>query len=238
MPHAFQIAPNTPALVIQSPPVPQQLFLLLHGYGSDAENLKPVATLLAEHFPNACIVNLIAPELADCGIGYQWFDLQGITEENRPARVSQALPHLIQTIAHWQSVSTIAPAATALFGFSQGGIMCLEASLHQPTIAARVIAHSARFASLSMPINSIAADISIHLIHGKLDSVIDYKHTIDAAHMLDTQRADFTADVLPKLAHEITEDSLAVMLKRLQSHIPKRLWEQALQAAADLKDAS
>jgi len=39
---------------------------------------------------------------------------------------------------------------------------------------------------------------------------------------------DVTADVLPFVGHEVNADIVDVMLERLQSHIPKRLWDEAL----------
>jgi phospholipase/carboxylesterase len=75
---------------------------------------------------------------------------------------------------------------------------------------------------------------SIHLIHGKDDAVIPYRHTVEAAEALQALKADFTADVLPHLGHSMNADSIALIFKRLQSHVPKRLWDEALQAAKHL----
>jgi phospholipase/carboxylesterase len=234
-PNFFQLSSPESHRLIQSPDTPQQLFLLLHGYGSDADNLQPLGCTLAKNFPQAMVVSLAAPELADCGIGYQWFALKDISETNRCERVGAALSHLMRTIRHWQGLSQVAPAATALVGFSQGGLMCLAAATQTSMIAGRIIAHSAYFASLPSQHNSIPTEVTLHLIHGKQDSVITYQHAIEAAQALEAVGSDFTVDVLPNLGHEINNESTARVLQRLQSHIPKRLWAEALQAAADLK---
>lgn len=52
------------------------------------------------NFPNAFIVSVHAPYASDLGsngsnsAGAQWFSVQDITEENRPARVAEALLRL------------------------------------------------------------------------------------------------------------------------------------------------
>jgi phospholipase/carboxylesterase len=67
----------------------------------------------------------------------------------------------------------------------------------------------------------------VHLIHGKQDAVIPYAHTVYAAERLVSLDADVTADVLPFVGHEINEEVTALMMERLSTHIPKRLWEAA-----------
>lgn len=58
--------------------------------------------------------------------GRQWFSVQGITEDNRRARVNAIMPTFIETVRYWQKQSGVGANATALIGFSQGAIMALE----------------------------------------------------------------------------------------------------------------
>lgn len=219
-------------LIIQNPAQPiQQLFLMFHGLGADPSDLHPLGVILAEAFPQAMVVSVAAPQACDFGSGLQWFSIQNISEENRVQRVAQAIPSFISTVQHWQSVAKVGASATALFGFSQGAMMALEASKHVPFIAGRVIAHSGRFISLPTAIPELT---SIHLIHGKSDDVVPYRHTVEGAEALQRIDADFTADVIPHLSHTLNEETIALILKRLQAHVPKRLWAEALKAANSL----
>lgn len=216
------------SLIIQSPDAaPAQLILLFHGVGANENDLEPLGLGLCDEFPSALIVSLGGNEPADFGNGRQWFSLREISEENRPARVVAALPQFIATIRHWQRASGVGPAGTALIGFSQGAIMALEAAYGASPVAGRVVAIAGRFAKLP---EQAAAEVTLHLIHGKADPVIAYGHTISAAEHLIALGADLTADVLPFVGHEITPDIEELIVKRLKTYVPRRVWEEAMQA--------
>ena len=137
---------NTQDLIVQRPAKPSQLVLLFHGVGSSARDLAPLGEALAPHLPNAVIVSVQAPEAS--GRGWQWFSVQAVTEMNRPARVTAAMPGFVQAVMQWQQACGVATAATTLIGFSQGAIMVLESTQLDNPPAARVIALSGRFARL------------------------------------------------------------------------------------------
>jgi phospholipase/carboxylesterase len=218
------------SIVIQQPQgTTKQLFLLFHGVGSTPESLRSVAQALAQEFPYGLVVCIAAPFACDLGSGLQWFSVQGITENNRRARVQEAMPHFVQTVTHWQAIAGLGAAETALVGFSQGAIMALEASLQEVTLASRVVAHSGRFVTLP---DAAPARTTLHLIHGKNDQIIPYGYCIEAAHCLQSLGADFTANVIPFLEHQMSHDSVALMLLNLKTHLPQHIWAAAMQADA------
>lgn len=219
------------ALFIQQPAgQARQLFLLFHGVGGQPQDLQPLGAQLAQAFPQAAIVGVPGAQDSDLGRGRQWFSVRGIDEVNRPERVAGALPLLMAEVKRLQAQLGVAPEATALVGFSQGGILSLEASKQAELVAGRVIAIGARFASLPERMN---ARCTLHLIHGKEDPVMPYGLTVAAAEHLVALGADVTADVLPFVRHEITEEVMAVVLDRLQRHIPQARWREALAGAQD-----
>ena len=205
----------------------EQLMLLFHGVGTSAHDMVPLGRLLAAEFPAAFIVSVNAPIRTGPG-GGQWFSVLGVTEENRPERVEAALPGFVETVRHWQSEAGVATDAVALIGFSQGGIMALEATRDQPPLAGRVISIAGRFAKLPDQANE---GTTLHLFHGKLDPVIPYGFTVEAAQHLVKIGADVTADVIPFVGHQINDEIVALMIERLRGHLPKRTWEAALKAA-------
>ena len=216
----------------------EQLMLLFHGVGSTALDLVPLGRVLAAEFPAAFIVSVAAPAPSEAGGGRQWFSVLGISEENRPERVEAALPAFLATVAHWQKEAGVGTDAVALIGFSQGGIMALEATRDRPAIAGRVISIAGRFAQLPETANG---GTTLHLLHGKLDPVIPYGFTVEAAQHLVKLGADVTADVVPFVGHQINDDMATLLIERLRGHLPKRAWEAAVQAAksisAENKDA-
>jgi phospholipase/carboxylesterase len=202
----------------------KQLMLLFHGVGATAQDLLPLGARLAQAFPEAYIVSVQAPYPSDLGQGFQWFSVRDITEENRPARVAEVLPQFVALVEDLQRQTGVGPEATALFGFSQGGIMALEASQLPQHLAGRIVALAGRFAQLPQAPHALT---TLHMLHGKEDAVIHYGYTVTAAQHLVNLGADVTADVLPFVGHSVSDDMLDLLVERLQGHVPKRLWDAA-----------
>ena len=204
-----------------------QLMLLFHGVGATPQDLLPLGRMLATEFPAAFVVSVAAPGACEGG-GRQWFSVQGIDEDNRPARVADAMPAFVETVARWQDEAGVGRDAVALIGFSQGAIMALESTRDRPAIAGRVVAIAGRFAMLPEAANP---DTTLHLFHGKADPVIPYGFTVEAAQHLVRIGADVTADVIPHVGHQVDPAIAELLIERLRGHLPKRTWEAALRAA-------
>jgi phospholipase/carboxylesterase len=202
----------------------KQLFLLFHGVGAAPDDLVPLGQILAQQFPHSAVVSVQAPDDCPYSSGFQWYSVDGATDEQRAERTVQALPLFQQIVQQWQQAFAVSADATALIGFSQGAIMALASTQSAPRLAARIVALSGRF----NPLPSVAPDqCTVHLIHGKHDAVIPYAHTVYAAERLVSLDADVTADVIPFVGHEINDEIAALVLERLSTHIPKRIWEAA-----------
>ena len=219
----------TESIVIQRPGgQAEQLVLLFHGLGETPQAMLLLGERLAREFPKAFVVSVAAPLPADGGTGYQWLSVRGLDDANLTARVGAALPAFLSAVAHWQAVSGLGPAATALIGFSQGAIMALEATRGDTTCAGRVVAIAGRFVELP---ERAAAATTLHLFHGKQDEVIPYRHTVEAVQHLLGLGGDATADVLPFVGHVLVDDFVDLTIERLTGYVPKRLWDEAMRAA-------
>lgn len=211
----------------------KQLFLLLHGVGATPHDMLPLGERLAQTYPDAFIVSVAAAFPSDLGPnGFQWFSVMGVTEENRMQRVAEAMPRFEAIIAHWQAVSGVAPEAVALVGFSQGAIMAMELLRIGKFRVGRVAAIAGRFATLPQ---EVPLHTTLHMVHGKQDQVIPYRHTVEAAHHLVALGADITADVIPFARHEVSEDIMQTLLERLKGHIPQHRWEEAVRAVPEVR---
>jgi phospholipase/carboxylesterase len=218
------------SLIVHTPQggAAKQLFLLFHGVGAAPDDLVPLGIMLAKCFAQSAIVSVQAPHDCPYSSGFQWFSIDGITEEERPLRTAQAMPLFQQAVRQWQHTFGVSADATALVGFSQGAIMALESTQTTGLLAARIVALSGRFSSLP---ERAPDNCTLHLVHGKQDSVIAYQHTVHAAERLVALGADVTADVIPFVAHEITEEIANLVIERLSTHVPKRYWKAAQEAA-------
>jgi phospholipase/carboxylesterase len=223
-----QASPPDQALVIQQPPAPAgQLILLFHGVGATAAGMAPLGRRLAAAFPQAFVVSVGAPDVCDLGSGRQWFSLQGVSDENRAARVEAAMPAFVATIRHWQKVSGVGVEGTALVGFSQGAIMALECARERESPAGRIVSIAGRFARLP---ERATDSVTLYLLHGKADPVIPYAHTVAAAERLVSLGGDVVADVIPFAGHQVDDEMAELLVERLRTYLPKRHWDAAMRA--------
>lgn len=202
------------AIVIQSPPEPDQLVLLFHGVGGTPENLLPLARRLAGTLPGAAVISVPGPDRCDMGAGYQWFSVRGVTEENRRDRVTPAMDGFVATIRELQRIHRCAPDQTVLVGFSQGGIMALESSLLPDVPANHVVSLAGRFVQLpqAAPTSTV-----FHFLHGALDGVIDPSLSAAASRQLEHLGALVSIDLIPDLGHGINEEMIDTLLRRMQA---------------------
>jgi len=201
------------SIVVQKPAgTAQQLILLFHGVGSNAQDLVPVGQQFAARLPAALVISLEGLQPCDFGQGRQWFSVAGVTEENRPGRVAAAMPAFRSLIQQLQKESGVTAANTTLIGFSQGSIMALESTQTQPALAAHVIAIAGRFAA---PPTHAVNGLSVHLIHGDADQVMSVESSRSAARQLQALGAQVTLDIEPGMGHGINAHMLSAALATL-----------------------
>ncbi|MBP0595266.1 dienelactone hydrolase family protein [Paraburkholderia sp. LEh10] len=183
------------------------LVVLLHGVGSNARDLVPLADIWREALPHAAFASLDGSEPFDGGFGgRQWFSLRDIDEDNRQARVAAAWPALQKMLdaelAHWR----LDYRQLALVGFSQGSMMSLHHVATNPQGAAAVVAFSGRLAS---PVTTRSAT-PVTLIHGDDDAVIPVDETERAAITLHNAGFEVEAFALPGVGHTISGEGVAL----------------------------
>ena len=218
MPHTLQWLPTDG--------LPQQLMVLLHGWGASAADMVPLAQVLRRQFPQAVVLAPEGFEDVDSGLaGRQWFSLAGISEADRPDRVAAALPRLADWVRAAQRASGLDEQATALVGFSQGAIMALELVQLHDGLAGRVLAFAGRYARLPEQAPQLT---TLHLFHGADDPVIPAVHARQAIEQLGACGGDATIDIARGVGHEIPPALVQAAIHRLTSHIPHRTWRAAM----------
>lgn len=214
---------------------PEQLMLLLHGVGSSGAAMAPLAQALRAEFPQAALLAPDAPQAFDgaggAAGGRQWFSVQGIDDASRVERVQAALPGLLDWIRQTQQRLGVGTAATAIAGFSQGGILALETALAADGLAGRVLAFGARFAT---PPQQAPRATTLHLFHGSADAVIPAQHARDALEALAALNGDATMDIAEGVGHVLHPVLAQRAIFRLRNHIPARTWAAAMGAVPGL----
>lgn len=180
------------------------LVIFLHGVGSNGDDLAPIGDHWATLLPDVAFASPDAPDRFDAGFGYQWFSLDGVTPENRPARVQAARAAFDATLSdimirhgfagRWQEV--------VLVGFSQGSIMALDALASGRYPLAGVVAFSGRLAfdGALTPQPYLPA----MLIHGQSDEVITWQESESAAARLKQAAVPVETLFEPATGHTIS----------------------------------
>ncbi|SIT48662.1 putative esterase [Paraburkholderia ribeironis] len=195
--HGWRRAPATPPA--------QALVVLMHGVGSNARDLMPLADIWSERLPAVAFTSLDGAEAFDGGFGgRQWFSLREVDEGNRAARVAAAYPALRRMLeaelAHWQ----VPFGRLALVGFSQGSIMAMHHVATSAEGAAGVVAYSGRLASAVLARNGTP----LTLIHGEDDQVIPVQALEHAAESFSNAGHTVDAYALPGIGHTINANGI------------------------------
>ncbi len=207
---------------------PSPLYIYLHGRDGTGLAMAQVADRFAQVYSQAAHLIPEGFDPSDAAPdGRQWFSTRDIDEGNRPERVIAALPALVAFIRDAQTHFCVTPMATALIGFSQGAILALEAAQAHPALVGRVVAIAGRYARLP----DTPPEAVIHLVHGKEDTVVPARHSVEAATRLVALGGDVTADIVPGIGHVPHPDLIDRALGHLQTFLPRRVWAAAIAEA-------
>ena len=134
-----------PMLPPKSGQPPKQAVVLLHGYGSDGNDLIAMAPHFQHLLPGALFVSPNAPHPAQMtGFGHQWFpiNLEGGKLATRQLGVTTARPVIVDFLHDLWEQTGVTPDRTILAGFSQGAMMALHVGLRRPTPPAAIVGYS------------------------------------------------------------------------------------------------
>ena len=213
---------------------PQQLILLLHGWGADGRSMAPLAQALRLAFPQAAVLAPDAPQaLPGDDVARHWYSADGLTPDVWPQRVADALPGLRQWVHAQQQRLRVGPAATCLGGFSQGAVLALALALQEDGIAGRVLAFGG---ALATPPLAAPRHTTLHLFHGADDTDIPADGSRQALAALADLQGDATLDIAQGVGHTLHPALIDCALHRLRSHIPLRTWQAAMGAVPQRDD--
>lgn len=187
---------------------PPPLLLLLHGVGSNEEDLFALSPYLDRRF---LIVSARAPVTLDYG-GYGWFRIdftpRGMTADVEQAKRSLGmLPGFID-----QLVDTYRADAGRVYlaGFSQGAMMSLALLVTHPEKVAGVVAMSGRLPEQVLerePNRDALTGKPVLITHGLYDPVLPVEQGRAAREYLETLPVDLTYREYP-MGHEVSAESL------------------------------
>jgi phospholipase/carboxylesterase len=184
------------------------LLLLLHGYGSNEEDLFSYAEYLNERF---VILSVRAPYPHSEG-NYAWYSLDfsktPYTSNNEQAEKSrQDLGKFIDLACQKYHADA---KKVYLLGFSQGAMMSLTCALTMSDKVAGAVVLSGRLRDETIPLiadNQQLKNTKIYISHGKKDQRIAVTEAEKAKNFLISKGIQPTYQIYPEAGHEVTQEN-------------------------------
>ncbi len=202
---------------------PEQVVLLLHGYGSNGADLLGLAPYWADALPNAAFIGPDAPFVCEMSsMGYQWFSLREImagaplADGLRRAGADEVAPVLTALIDDILERFSLPANKLALVGFSQGTMMALHVALRRAEPVAGVLGFSGMLIDPPSLEAEMTAKPPVLLVHGDADTVVPYASLARAEAALAGAGVAVESLTCARMGHSIDDAGLAAGLRFLQ----------------------
>lgn len=190
---------------------PNRLVVLLHGYGSDGNDLIGLAPNWRPVMPDALFVAPNGPHPCDINPqGYQWFPLDLNREISRLTGGAAARPIIEGFLTDLWAETGLGPEDTILGGFSQGAMMALDVGLRLETPLQGIVAFSGGVIDPDNFAEHIKSRPPVCLVHGAEDDVVPVSMSVVGGEVLKKAGLDVTVHVSPGAGHTIAPDGLQV----------------------------
>ncbi len=195
----------------------KSIVLLLHGYGSNGQDLIGLAPYWAPGLPDTVFIGIDAIEPCEMGFGYQWFSLESRAQGPMLMGAEAAAPILNTYIDGLLEKYGLSDDRLALVGFSQGTMMSLYVAPRRRKPLAGVLGYSGSLlGGEELAGGAGIQKLPIHLVHGDADPVVTVAAWHHATEMFKGAGFDVQGSVTPGLEHSIDERGLNDGLAFLQ----------------------
>ena len=196
---------------------PEQLVVLLHGYGADGNDLIGLAPYLARILPQAYFVAPHAPEPCEMApTGYQWFGISRFDPNERERGAERAAPILNAFLDRELQRHGLDESRLCLIGFSQGTMMSLHVGLRRERPLAGILGFSGMLVAPERLPQDIRSRPPILLVHGDADEVLPVEAIFEAAQGLAAAEVAAEWHISRGIGHGIAEDGLELAAAFLQ----------------------
>ena len=193
--------------------------VLLHGYGSNGDDLIGLVPFFAQALPDTVFYspNGAEPWEGGVGFGYQWFGLSNYDPvamardpavltarfENYGPGADRVAPIINTFLDQVLAAHSLKAGRLALIGFSQGTMMSLHVGLRREKQLAAILGFSGALLGGSKLGAAIKSKPPVMLIHGDADPVVPAQATVEAAKALRTSGVPCETGFIPGLQHGI-----------------------------------
>ncbi len=187
--------------------------VLLHGYGSDGNDLISLAQYWRAEMADALFVAPNAPDRCDINpMGFQWFPLAADRINSRMAGVETARPVIKEFLEALWKQTGLGAADTLLVGFSQGGMMALDVGLRLDEALLGIVSFSGGLIGVETIEKEIQSKPPVCFIHGKADDVVPFQMSEAGHEALVRLGVKSALHLEPGVAHTISMEGLGFAL--------------------------
>ena len=202
----------------------KQLVVLLHGYGSNGDDLISLAPFFAQALPDADFLSPNAPFPCEMSpLGFQWFGFEDRTPEMLLGAAQLAGQIVDRFLDAELARRGLANRDLALIGFSQGTMMALHVGLRRAQPIGAILGYSGSLVGADVLVAEIKSRPPVFLVHGTADQVVPYGALAAAEMVLKDAGVKVETESRPGLVHSIDQVGAqkgALFLKRCFQAVP------------------
>jgi phospholipase/carboxylesterase len=197
---------------------PDYLMLLLHGYGSNGEDLIGLSDIFDQIIPQTVYLSPNAPTSTGFG-GYQWFPISDLSNRELETGTISIAPYLHNFLDKALEFYNILPENLIIAGFSQGAMIALHIGMERKIAPKSVFAYSGALTAVSDIQKRIQSKPPIMLCHGGNDDVVKPSYTLQAFDTLIQFGFTVEKHIFAGYPHTIPPEGLRASLKFLNTQI-------------------
>jgi phospholipase/carboxylesterase len=188
---------------------PTALVILIHGYGSNGDDLLSLARMIQPALPDAAFVAPNAPsQIPRMAAAHQWWPIETFSMAERAAGAAAAAPGLDAFITDELKAAGLPSNRLLLVGFSQGTMMSLHVGLRRPEPVAGIVGISGMLVAPERLEAEIRSRPPVLLVHGTADDVVPFRSMDLAETALKDVGVTVRTHVSPGVGHSVGEDGL------------------------------
>ncbi|MEM7197886.1 MAG: dienelactone hydrolase family protein [Pseudomonadota bacterium] len=197
---------------------PRSIIILLHGVGSNGQDLFGLIDQLRPIFPDTVFISPDAPEKYDMApMGYQWYSLRDMSIAAKYAGVKAIAPAMHAFLDTQVARFCLTHRRLGVIGFSQGCMTALYCAITSAHDWAGVAGFSGGL--LGEEYAQTKRRTPIHLVHGEMDEVVPVERYHESLAKLAKTDIPLSNDLRPNLGHSIDGPGLRSAVEFLRKNL-------------------